>query len=45
MGGVDGALLPIVCEHLGITDPGLLLDRLLVIRAHKPPKDDDPSSD
>lgn len=38
MGGVDWAGLPLVCEHLGIDDPATLIELLLCIRLHKPPK-------
>lgn len=37
-GGIDWAGLPIVCAHLGITDHAALMDRLLVIKLHRPPR-------
>jgi len=37
---IDWAGLPVVCAHLGIDDPGALLDRLYVIKTHKPPTKD-----
>jgi len=37
---IDWAGVPFVCEHLGIDDPGALLDRLYVIKTHKPPTKD-----
>ena len=40
MGGeIDWSALPIVCEHLGISDPGRLIDQLAVIRQHFRDKD------
>ncbi|MBY0467604.1 MAG: hypothetical protein K2Q07_01355 [Burkholderiaceae bacterium] len=38
-GGMDWSGLPMVCAHLGIEDIEGLLDRLEVIRNHKPPED------
>ena len=35
-GGLDWAGLPVVCEHLGIDDPTSLIDRLQVIKTHRP---------
>lgn len=39
MGGVDWAGLPYVVEHLGITDVEGIMDAILLIKTHKPPKD------
>lgn len=41
MGGLDLAGLPLVVELLGVVDVEALLDRLLTIKTHKPPKDND----
>lgn len=38
-GGFDWAGLPMVCGLLGIEDIEGLMNRLLVIKTHKPPKD------
>lgn len=38
-GGLDWAGLPLVCEWLGVEDVEGLLERLAVIRAHKPPEE------
>jgi hypothetical protein len=38
MGGIDWAGLPYVVAHLGVLDAGALVDRLLVIKTHKPPE-------
>lgn len=43
-GGIDWAGLPLVAELLGIDDLEDLLHRLLVIKLHRPPKDDLPST-
>jgi hypothetical protein len=36
-GAFDWAGLPIVCALLGVQDVELLIDRLMVIKLHKPP--------
>lgn len=36
MGGIDWHGLPYVVSHLGIHDPRALVERLLVIKLHKP---------
>jgi hypothetical protein len=41
MGGLDWAGLPLVIELLGVADVEALIDRLLTIKTHRPPKDDD----
>lgn len=41
MGGLDWSGLPIVAELLGIQDPESLIDRLAVIKAHRPPEKGD----
>lgn len=41
MGGFDWAGLPLVIELLGVVDVEALIDRLLIIKTHRPPKDDD----
>lgn len=40
MGGIDWSGLPFVCALLGIHDPEQLIDRLLVIKTHRPDEDD-----
>lgn len=40
MGGFDWNGLPILVEYYGIDDVEGLIDRLLVIKNHRPPKDD-----
>jgi hypothetical protein len=37
MGGLEWAGLPYVCELLGIDEPEVLMARLLTIRAHRKP--------
>lgn len=37
-GGIDWAGLPVVVELLGVDDVEQLLERLYVIRTHKPPE-------
>lgn len=37
-GGIDWAGLPMVCAYVGIEDIEGLMDRLEVIRSHKPPE-------
>lgn len=39
MGGIDWAGLPLACEFHGVHDVEGLLTRLMVIKAHKPPKE------
>ncbi len=39
MGGLDWTGLPVVAELLGITDLEALIDDLLVIKSHRPPKE------
>ncbi|HEY1395972.1 hypothetical protein [Roseateles sp.] len=41
MGALDWSGLPLVVQHFGITDVEGLLDRLEVIRQHKPSKSPD----
>ena len=43
-GGIDWSGLPIVAAHLGIADIGGLMDRLEVIKLHKPPADQEEST-
>lgn len=40
-GGLDWSGLPVVVAHLGIDDVGALMERLYVMKSHKPdtPKD------
>jgi hypothetical protein len=38
MGGIDWAGLPLVVELLGITDIEGLMERLIVIKMHRPPE-------
>lgn len=40
MGGIDWSGLPYVCALLGIEDVEQLIERLLVIKTHKPDKDE-----
>lgn len=42
MGGLDWSGLDVVVEKYGIEDVDGLLDRLLVIKTHTPPKDEMP---
>lgn len=37
MGGIDWSGLPLVCALLGVRDVELLVERLLVIKTHRPP--------
>lgn len=37
MGGLDWAGLPLVCAWMGVEDVDGLVQRLLVIKTHKPP--------
>lgn len=37
MGGMDWAGLPLACELFHVTDVEALLQRLLVIKTHRPP--------
>jgi hypothetical protein len=39
MGGIDWAGLPYVVATLGIDDIEILINRLMVIKAHKPDED------
>lgn len=39
MDGIDGTLLPVVCEMLGIEDPETLFCQLVAIREHQKPKE------
>ena len=39
MGGLDWAGLPLVVALLGVDDVEAFVDRLLVIKTHKPPED------
>lgn len=39
MGGLDWSGLPYVCELLGVQDVEQLIERLLVIKTHKPDED------
>ena len=38
-GGIGWAGLDVVCAHLGVADVGDLIDRLSVIKAHRPDKE------
>lgn len=38
MGGINWAGLDIVCAKLGIEDVDDLMDRLMIIKTHTPPK-------
>lgn len=40
MGGADWSALPLACEMYDVSDVEGLIDRILVIKAHKPPPDD-----
>lgn len=40
MGGIDWAGLPLACAVHGVTDIEALIHRLVVIKTHKPPKDE-----
>ncbi len=42
MGGLDWAGLQLAVAMFGITDIEGLIDRLLVIKSHKPPEQRDP---
>lgn len=42
-GGIDWAGLPIIVEKFGIENVDDLIDRLLVIKNHRPPKEGDGS--
>ena len=37
MGGIDWSGLPLVCALLSVRDVELLVERLLVIKTHRPP--------
>lgn len=37
MGGIDWAGLPVAVAYLGVDDVEGLIDRLMVIKQHKPP--------
>lgn len=39
MGGLDWAGLPLACAYHGVSDVEGLMQRLLVIKLHSPPKD------
>jgi hypothetical protein len=41
MGGIDWSGLPLVCDWLGVDDVDDLMYRLGVIKAYKPPKDNE----
>ena len=41
MGGLDWAALPYVVAYLGVLDVEALIDRLRVIKLHRPPKPGD----
>lgn len=43
MGAMNLSSLELVAAHLGIEDIGGLLDRLLTIKTHKAPTDDEPA--
>ncbi|HMQ71350.1 MAG TPA: hypothetical protein PKA84_01610 [Rubrivivax sp.] len=36
-GGFDWAGLPLVCGLLGVREPEMLIERLLIIKTHRPP--------
>lgn len=38
MGGIDWAGLPLAVAYAGITDVPAVVDRLLIIKTHKPPE-------
>jgi hypothetical protein len=38
MGGVDWAALPLAVAHIGITDVAAVVERLLIVKTHKPPE-------
>ncbi len=38
-GGLDWAGLPLACAYYGVRHPEPLIDRLLVIKNHRPDKD------
>jgi hypothetical protein len=40
-GGLDWAGLALVCAHLGIDDPAELIDRLAIIKCHRPDRPTD----
>jgi hypothetical protein len=40
-GGFDWSGLPLVAELLGVTDLELLLERLVIIKNHRPPDQED----
>ena len=39
-GGIDWAGLPLACEMYGVRDVETLIQRLVVIKTHRPPKDE-----
>ncbi len=41
MGGVDWAGVPLVMDHLGLTDASALIDALATIKNYQPPKSGD----
>lgn len=43
MGGYDGTMLEIAVAHYGIEDVDLLLERLMVIKHHRPPTEREPT--
>lgn len=45
-GGLDWAGLPLVCAHLGMDgNPAALIDRLVVIKCHRPDQQTDATPD
>lgn len=40
MGGLDWAGLPLACAVHGVSDIEALVQRLIVIKTHRPPKED-----
>lgn len=40
MGGIDWSGFPMMVAKYGIDDPDDLIERLTVIRLHRPPQDD-----
>lgn len=36
MGGIDWGAVPFACDYLGVEDVDVIVERLLVIKSHKP---------
>jgi hypothetical protein len=45
MGGIDWSGLPYVCAALGVEDVEQLMERLLVIKTHRPGESEPPGED